>query len=149
LTNTQEGAAGTNPVSEDSDGDGWADEVEVNDKKDPRNPASMPSMTLVSAPPVIVKQVDAAELLANTPRPIVAAPPVVVNRVPDTELIQAGPFVAAPPITVRRVPAEELDPAGPWIAQPPVILNRIPAEETAPAGPISARPPVSIELSTP
>lgn len=149
LTNTQEGLAGTNPFSEDTDGDGWADEVEINDKKDPRDPASVPSMALVSKPPVFVKPVDPAELLANTPRPIVAAPPVIVNRVPDAELAQTGPFVAAPPVAIHRVPTEELDPTGPWIARPPVFLTRRPAEETAPAGPITARPPVSIELSAP
>jgi hypothetical protein len=122
LANAEEGNALTNPFAEDTDGDGWADEVEVNDGSDPRDPASRPRQFFAARPPVAVGLVPAAE---DTPAgPFLALPPVAVGLGPASEEAPPGPFVARPPVQLQLAPASEATTAGPFLARPPVTLKR-------------------------
>ncbi|MBK9140762.1 MAG: hypothetical protein IPM17_18745 [Verrucomicrobia bacterium] len=102
LTNRQEDVAGTSPFHEDTDGDGWADEVEVNDGSDPRDPASQPRQTFAARPPVAALIADAREVLPALPGPVVARPPAQVLIAPSNEETPAGPYLARPPVTLKR-----------------------------------------------
>jgi hypothetical protein len=145
LTNAEESQAGTSPFAEDTDGDGWADEVEVHDGSDPRDPASQPAYILTSQPPVALRRESVAEVLPAGPGPVVARPPVAVLIQPAGEVVAAGPYVGRPAVAVLVVsPAEEVSP-GPFVARPPVALKRVPAAEETAAGPYVARPPVTLK----
>ena len=145
LTNAQESAAGTNPFAEDTDGDGWADEVEVHDGSDPRDPASRPRQLFAARPPVAGLRADARELLPALPGPVVARPEVALLRGAANEEVTPGPHVARPPVQLQVAPADEASPAGPVVARPPVQVNRLPTLDEAPPGPYLARPPVSLK----
>lgn len=171
LTNGEESAAGSSPFALDTDGDGWVDEVEIHDGRDPRNPASHPRTLVYGLPPLQALLSDPAEVLPPVPGPVVAGPPVGVFVVPPEELAAAGPFVARPqfeifvasavedapagpfvarpPVQLIRELDSELAPQGPWIGLPPVSVLRLPENEAAPAGPHLGRPPVEVLIPKP
>lgn len=143
LNNADESAAGTSPFTEDTDGDGWADEVEVNDGRDPRDPASQPRQVFAARPPVEMRVESAAETAPAGPH--VARPPVALHVTSAAEAAPPGPFVARPPVELQVTSAAEDAPAGPFLARPPVQVNVIPAAEQVPPGPHLARPPVTVK----
>lgn len=171
LTNAEESAAGSSPFALDTDGDGWVDEVEVHDGRDPRDPASRPQTLVYGLPPLQALLTDPAEVLPTVSGPVVARPPVSVSIVPQEELAAAGPyvafpqvetfvasatedapagpFVARPPVQLIRELDSELTPPGPWIGLPPVSLLRLHENEAAPAGPHLGRPPVTVLIPKP
>lgn len=171
LTNGEESTAGSSPFALDTDGDGWADEVEVHDGRDPRDPASHPQALVYALPPLQTLLADPAEVLPAVPGPVVAHPPVSAVILPQEELAAAGPYVAHPPVEtfiasaaedapagpfVARPPVElfresdsELAPPGPWIGLPPISILRLPENEAAPAGPYLGRPPVQVLIPKP
>lgn len=124
LTNAEESQAGTSPFAEDTDGDGWADEVEVHDGSDPRDPASQPVVTLTGRPSVALRRESPDEVLAAIPGPVVARPSVALSIQAAAEGVTAGPHVARPPVALGRASAEEEAAAGPQLARPPVTLKR-------------------------
>lgn len=145
LSNLQESDAGTNPFEEDTDGDGWADEVEVNDGSDPRDPASRPRLSRIARPPVALQVESLSESLPPNPGPVVARPPVVLGLLNGDEDVSGGPHLSRPPVAVMIEPATDGVP-GPVFARPPVTMDILHASETAPAGPWIARPPVTLKL---
>jgi hypothetical protein len=149
LTNSEESLANTSPFTEDTDKDGWVDEVEYHDGKDARDPGSRPQTLVYGKPPVSALIEDAAEVLPAVPGPVVARPGVEVFVEPAEELAAAGPFMARPPVQIIRELDDELAPAGPWLGRPPVTLLRTADSEEAPAGPWLGRPPVSARILTP
>jgi len=145
LINAEESAAGTSPFAEDTDGDGWADEVEVHDASDPRDPVSRPDSVIWGRPPVALLRASPAEVLPATPVALLASPPVIVLRAATDETVLPGPFLARPPVAVSVSAAGEEAPPGPFLALPPVGLRLGPTSEEAPSGPHVARPPVSLK----
>jgi hypothetical protein len=147
LSNEEESAAGTSPFAEDTDADGWADEVEVHDGSDPRDPSSTPRSYRVARPRLNVLLADPAEVIGS-PGLIVARPMVTLLIEPATELA-IGPWVAIPSLNVLiSSRAEEVLP-GPWIAKPGVEIRLVPEAEEAATRPIVARPPLTVKLNTP
>ncbi|MBE7504396.1 MAG: Ig-like domain-containing protein [Verrucomicrobiales bacterium] len=145
LTNAEESQAGTNPFAEDTDGDGWADEVEVHDGSDPRDPASQPAFTLTSQPAVALRRESPAEVLPAVPGPVVARPSIALSVQSAAEEVAAGPHVARPAVALLVLPSAEEAAPGPFVARPPVALERASAAEEAPPGPHVARPPVTLK----
>lgn len=144
LTNAEESLANTSPFTEDTDGDGWVDEVEYHDGKDARDPASRPQTLIYLHPSAQAFISDAAEVLPAVPGPIVARPPAALFVEPEEELAAAGPFVARPEALIFIEPVEEQPAPGPWMGQPLVTLRITDTVEDAPAGPWFARPPASL-----
>jgi hypothetical protein len=153
LSNAEEGEAGTSPFVADTDGDGWADEVEISDQKDPRDPASHPSQTFVSAPPTQIEVADAADQIAAGNGPVVARPLVqVAVGDPEDEIPVAGLVMARPVVHVEVAdPADELPTSGTWLAKPLVRLEVSSSEDQIPLvlGPQVARPLVALEVADP
>lgn len=145
LTNAEESLAGVSPYHEDTDGDGWADEVEVHDGSDPRTAASQPSFVALARPGVTATRERAEEVLPAQPTTILARPPVVLVAAPAAEAVAPGPFLARPPVAILTEPVGETAGPGPVLARPPVAARLVPqAEETA-SGPHLARPPVTLK----
>lgn len=147
LSNVEESTGLSNPFLADTDGDGWVDEVEVHDKKDPRDPASQPEFRIVAGPVVQTLVVDLAEILPAGPGPILSQPIVDVVVRPVEEADAPGPWVSQPVVDLWNAPQEEAAVAGPWMAQPLVDAMIPDALETATTGPILARPPVTVKLN--
>ncbi len=145
LTNTRESQALTNPFNEDTDGDGWADEVEVHQGTNPRDAASRPAMLIRAMPPVALGLEHPGEMLSATPGPVVANPRVDVWIVSADEDAPAGPFFARPGVGLQIGSPSEAAPGGPHVARPPVQLRVQSTDEEAPPGPYLAQPPVTLE----
>lgn len=146
LTNGEESSAQTNPFSEDTDGDGWGDEVELHEGTHPRDPASHPTLLVLAGPGVSGQIRDPLEVLGDRASPIVAVPPVEFRVAEASELAKDGPYLSAPPVQGFLIPTEEQLPPGPWIAAPPVLLGLVPADEVASPGPWLGSPPVSVRI---
>ncbi len=149
LTNFEESDAQTNPFSEDTDGDGWADEVEVRDGSDPRDPASRPSVAMVARPALNLHLGDPQEILPAIPTPVIARPSAAISVEWEAELAPAGPWVVRPGVEIRRGSDDEELPPGPWVARPFVGLLRLPEAEQITPGPLPARPPLILRLTNP
>lgn len=149
LTNAEESEARTNPFAEDTDGDGWADEVEVHDGTDPRDPVSKPRMVTRAFPPLAQVLEDPAEVLPVNLGTIVSRPPVNLGLGPAEETATPGPWVARPPVSTWVFPIEETQSPGPFVARPPVLTTIAPVDEQAPARPIVGRPPVTTRILGP
>ncbi|MBN9693481.1 MAG: Ig-like domain-containing protein [Verrucomicrobia bacterium] len=149
LSNAEEGEVRTSPFVADTDGDGWGDEVEVSDQKDPRDPTSRPSQTFVSAPLTQIEVADAADQLAAGNGPVVARPLVDVEVTDLTdELPTSGTWVAKPPVRLEVSSNEDQIPLvlGPQVARPRVTLEvSDPADQISSTGtPVLAKPPVRV-----
>ena len=153
LNNREEIFRSTNPAVWDSDGDGWADGVEVVDGKDPCDRNSHPQWSVFARPPVEIAALDGETLGIGNFGTIVARPPVEITRPGQDEAPgpgNLGTLVARPPIEITRpAPGEALglDNLGVIVARPPVEITR-PAQGEAEGlvggGIIVARPPVEL-----
>lgn len=138
LTNAEEGEAGTNPFVADSDNDGWNDELEVHDGKDPREFASKPAFVWLGAPTLEVNLTTVAEV--PPVGPILAQPAVETTLAPPAENELPGPWIARPPVEVALEAAAEAETPGPWLGQPAVELHAALPEDPAGTGPWVATP---------
>ncbi|MBL9174064.1 MAG: Ig-like domain-containing protein [Verrucomicrobiales bacterium] len=146
LTNGEENVAGTNPFVEDTDGDGWVDEVEVHGGTNPRDPNSFPRTLVLAEPAATVLITDAAEAGASAPSPVVASPRVHVQVEDVLDSAAAGPYIAAPRLEIQISPEGEDAPAGPRIGSPRVTVVMDSLDDLVPAGPHLARPRVSVRI---
>ncbi len=105
-----EGASGRRPLTQkrvlpnwplnlrtkDTDGDGWADEVEINDGSDPCDPDSRPRQVFAARLPVAGVLDDAREILPAVPGLIPARPPVALGLGGGRRGSAARPVCGAP-----------------------------------------------------
>ena len=152
LSNAHEILLGSNPMQQDTDGDGWWDEVEMSVGSDPLDPNSRPFIMAVSSPSVFLllpANEGAGGLTNNT---IVATPSVSLELPADQgpEGLALNTTVAEPPVSLVL----------PWdtgaggltnntfVAMPPVALV-LPADQ-GPQGlglnTTVAQPPVALML---
>lgn len=153
FSNSNEVFRATDLARWDTDGDGWADGVEVADGKDPLNPSSHPQWSVFARPPVEIASLDGETLGIGNFGTIVARPPVEITRPGQDEAPgpgSLGTLVARPPIEITRpAPGEALglDNLGVIVARPPVEITRPAqgeAEDLVGGGIIIARPPVEL-----
>ena len=155
LSNAEELARGTNPVSTDTDGDAWSDLDEVENGTDPLSANSRPQQTLLAYPPVevLLPSPDTAGT-AGTPV-FLAQPPVQIDLPsPDTSgLSGVGITLAQPPVQVL-LPSQDMDgTAGTasFLALPPLQID-LPSPDTSGLSGVGitlAQPPVGILLLSP
>lgn len=177
LTNAQEVQRGTSPLLADTDGDGWLDGVEVEDDKDPLNPASRPTMTFIAGPPVEISLPGPDETAVGNAGTYVANPAIEISlpgpdetgftgtgtflASPAVEIILpgidendssgVGTYVASPPVEISLPGADEAVALGlgTWVAFPPIEISLPGIDEsgTSNSGTLIAQPPVTIEFS--
>lgn len=144
LTNAEEGEAGTNPFVADTDNDGWNDELEVHDGKNPKDPESKPASVWWGAPALEVLLTPVAEVLSVGP--ILAQPAVETTLAPPAENEVPGPWISRPPVEVALEGATETEAPGPWLGQPAVEIDVALPEDPAGTGPWVATPDVWLAL---
>lgn len=147
LTNAEEGTAGTNPFVADTDNDGWNDELEVHDGKDPKDSSSKPAFVWLGAPTPEVFLAVAAE--GQTVGPILAQPAVETNLAPPDDNEAPGPWITQPPAEIALEPAAETVASGPWLGRPAVDIALEPTAETGTPGPWLGQPAVEINAPLP
>ncbi len=161
LSNSNEVFRATSITNGDTDGDGWADGVEVADTsaitplgKDPRNPLSHPDWSIVAAPSVDVLRpgTDEAPSLGNSL--IVARPLIEILRPGQDEALSAaniGIVIAKPPIEILRPDVDETQglAVGSILARPPVEVRLPSTNELSATGTIVAVPPIHVTNGPP
>ena len=155
LSNSQEGAAQTNPFVADTDGDGWPDEVELSDRKNPLDPASRPNSAWVAQPPVWLVVSDPDDRLPPQAGPALARPGIIVTVTDPADQFPTvvGPILAQPPVVVEVGDSDDRLPpqAGPTLARPGIIVTVTDPADQLPLvpGPILAPLPVWLEVTDP
>ena len=134
LDNLQEQTYGTNPFLADTDGDGWGDEVEVSDGKDPLDPRSHPHIMIVAQPTLELVLPGADETGQSGAGILVANPPleVVLPSVDESGTPGLGITVAQPSLEVVLPGLDEsgLPGVGTTVASPPVEVTLPGIDET-------------------
>lgn len=121
LSNRDEANRGTNPLNPDTDGDGWADNLEVDDETDPTDPLSRPSLVVVARPPVeLVLPVVGG---ASGPDVVVARPPVEVTLPVTGGASGSATVVARPPIEITNPSNGPASGERTTVARPPIPIR--------------------------
>ncbi len=124
LSNADEAARGTNPTLADTDGDRWADNLEVEDETDPLNSRSRPDAIFGSRTLVDLLLPIAGGL--NGSVVAVARPPVEILSPIAGGTASGGVVVARPPVEVVLPIGGGSGNGAITIARPPVVIERQP-----------------------
>ncbi len=155
LTNAEEGLAGTNPFEADTDGDGWADEVEVSDGTDPRDPASRPQFLARARPGAAVEVASPVDQFATLPVGVVARPFAVLEVLDPVDVIPvAGRVVVGrPPFVIEVGASDDLLPVrlSAVVARPSASVEVGDPDDVPPARwvPAVTRPSAVVEVGDP